>query len=366
MRCSTSSSGPSSTKLPTAWWTPFRGRPTGNSAPDEARENRRRGGIRSRGTAHLAPRAAARREHAGGRARGERPGGGGSELRPGTRRNLREGGSREDRSAGRRQGGNLQASAGRSQGAQARARGEETREGLISAAGLRDVGARPGFLGFDLGVFHVVALALVVDLRDAAADFVLREALFRVAAVGVLGLRLGALLVGLFGCLCLVLLALAEVLLLVGGSLRGALRRLVGCTSGGSDCRSRRDAPALHGFALHARRAGILRIDCPAGRIEAFVDFRMRRRRAEACGHKKSEANHGGIPFEAEGHHNQFYRASQSSGGPKSAGFTGSCLARIIYLLGAVWSCVWFRRLSLLTTSSSFRPTPASCPVKSA
>src|SRR5882672_903427 len=206
MRCSTGLSGPFSTKLQTAWSMPLRARPTCDSVPRENLAGHGRCGIRPPRRADPAPRAASCGKHGRGRCGGERPRKGARALRPGTRGNLRESGPPGDDRAGRRPGGNIPALAGRSEGPQAGACSEETPEDLISAAELRDVGTRPRFGRFDLRVIHVIALALVVDLRYAAADLVIREELHRVAAVRFLDLGFGGFLGGFFRRLGLILL----------------------------------------------------------------------------------------------------------------------------------------------------------------
>src|SRR5260221_13838729 len=100
-----------------------------------------------------------------------------------------------------------------------------------------DVGARAFFLLLDLRVVHVEPLAGGGEGERAPADIVLREALPGVAAIQFLGLGLRGFLLGLLRGLCLLLLALAERLFLLGRGLgRSALargRRLVGGRIGG-------------------------------------------------------------------------------------------------------------------------------------
>src|SRR6266446_9521944 len=89
---------------------------------------------------------------------------------------------------------------------------------------------RPGLFLLDLRVIEVVALALRVVARHAAADPVLREPLLRIAAILLFALRFGGFLFGFLGRLCLILLALAERLFLLGRGLgSGALDRLAFC-----------------------------------------------------------------------------------------------------------------------------------------
>src|SRR6266446_2247059 len=135
-----------------------------------------------------------------------------------------------------------------------------------SVAKFRDVGARPGLFLLDLCVIEVVALALRVVARHAAADPVLRETLLRIAAILLFALRFGGLLCGFLGRLCLILLALAERLFLLGRGLgSGAFGRLAFCSlvggrCSGSGCRGR-GRFAGHSARFHVRRTRVLRID---------------------------------------------------------------------------------------------------------
>src|SRR5262249_34130485 len=120
-----------------------------------------------------------------------------------------------------------------------------------------------------------------------------------------------------------------------------------------------------HALALHARRTGILPVDGPAARVEALEDLGLRGGRGEQREREKHYANHGEIPLVGEAHHTPV-PTRQSI-----AELTEKC--RIYRELRPaynaafwVWTCVWFRRLSPLMTSSWFPPTPASSPEKSA
>src|SRR5262249_49351704 len=148
----------------------------------------------------------ARGQHGGGRARRERPGAGAARRR----RHLRKDGLGGHDRARRRQGGDLPAAARRSQGNQAAARAAEALDAPRLVAEPRDIGPRLGLPGLDRRVVHVVALALLVDLRDSAADLEVREALARSDAVRFLGPCLGGLLVRLLARLRRILLALLE------------------------------------------------------------------------------------------------------------------------------------------------------------